>query len=106
MSIESETNRVADAHDPCPQCYVGGLKPAVVSVSALRGGQLVVVPEVDALVCDVCRYREFPAHAAELLASLLGRAPDADEVGRAVIKRSPVEEYMMDQLRKQRGNHK
>lgn len=103
MSIETEAR---EAHDPCPQCYVGGLKRAVVTFSAVRGGSLILVPDLDALLCDVCGYREFPAHSAEALATLLGRPVNADEVERSAVKRSPADEYMMNQLRKQRQNHK
>jgi len=59
--------------DPlCPACHVGKLHVQKVTYSQVYEEQLIVVPNVSALVCDICGERVVDSQVLSRLSGLLG----------------------------------
>lgn len=66
---------------PCEVCHIGTMHPTQASYTTWCQGQFVVVPNIDAWLCDVCG--EF-WHEPELVARvemLLGNKPGTSQMG-------------------------
>jgi YgiT-type zinc finger domain-containing protein len=56
----------------CPVCHVGKLLERTVTYSQVYEGQFIVIPNVRALVCDVCGEKVFDHIVLGRLYGLLG----------------------------------
>jgi YgiT-type zinc finger domain-containing protein len=56
----------------CPVCHVGKLRERKVTYTQVYEGQFIVVPNVQALVCDVCGEKVFDNIVLGRLSGLLG----------------------------------
>ena len=57
----------------CPVCHVGKLQDRKVTHTQVFEGQLVVIPNVSALVCDVCGEKIIDDEVLSRLSGLLGQ---------------------------------
>ena len=69
----------------CPNCHIGALQVQKVTYTRVFKGRLIVVPNVSALVCDVCGDRVFDSEMLSRLSGLLG--PNTRSI-RPVIQRN------------------
>ena len=58
----------------CPVCHVGKLRERTVTHTQVHEGQLVVIPNVRALICDVCGEKVLDHVVLGRLFGLLGVA--------------------------------
>jgi YgiT-type zinc finger domain-containing protein len=73
---------------PCEVCHIGTMHPMRSAYTTWCEGQFIVVPNIDAWLCDVCG--EF-WHEPELIARvevLLGNKPGSPHMGRYYNKQS------------------
>jgi YgiT-type zinc finger domain-containing protein len=56
----------------CPVCHVGKLRGKKTTFTQVFEGQVIVMPNVSALVCDVCGERTIAHDALLSLSGLLG----------------------------------
>ena len=56
----------------CPMCHVGKLREIKTTFTQVFEGQLIVMPNVSALVCDVCGERTMAHDILLSLSGLLG----------------------------------
>lgn len=56
----------------CPVCHVGKLREIKTTFTQVFEGQVIVMPNVSALVCDVCGERTMDHHTLLNLSGLLG----------------------------------
>lgn len=60
--------------DPiCPICHVGRLRTNRITYTQVFDGQFIVIPNVTALVCDVCGEKVFNHETLTRLSGLLGQ---------------------------------
>ncbi|HFC10050.1 MAG TPA: YgiT-type zinc finger protein [Chloroflexi bacterium] len=68
------TTRDKTPHDveyPCPKCRAGVLQPHELTYFTTVDGQMLVVPNFPAWVCDICGYVEYDERALGWLYTLL-----------------------------------
>jgi YgiT-type zinc finger domain-containing protein len=58
--------------DLCPVCHVGKLREKKTTFTQVFEGQVIVMPNVSALVCDVCGERTMAHDTLLSLSGLLG----------------------------------
>ncbi|GIK30062.1 MAG: hypothetical protein IT298_05930 [Chloroflexi bacterium] len=58
----------------CPRCQIGQLRTTHLPYAAIESGQLVCVPSMPALACDVCGHRIFQREPVKQLYVMLGAA--------------------------------
>ena len=56
----------------CPLCHVGKLREKKTTFTQVFDGQVIVMPNVSALVCDVCGERTMDPNTLLSLSGLLG----------------------------------
>ncbi len=56
---------------PCPKCRAGVLRPRELTYFTAVDGQMLVVPNFPAWVCDICGYVEYDERALGWLYTLL-----------------------------------
>jgi len=56
----------------CPVCHVGKLREKKTTFTQVFDGQVIVMPNVSALVCDVCGERTMDPNTLLNLSGLLG----------------------------------
>jgi YgiT-type zinc finger domain-containing protein len=56
----------------CPVCHVGKLRDKQITYTQVYEGQLVVIPNFKALVCDICGEKVFDNVVLRRLNGLLG----------------------------------
>ena len=56
----------------CPVCHVGKLQERKITYTQVYEGQFIVIPNVEALVCDVCGEKVFDNIVLRRLNGLLG----------------------------------
>ena len=56
----------------CPVCHLGRLRERTITYTQIHEGQFVVIPNVAALVCDVCGEKLFDKVVLRRLNGLLG----------------------------------
>jgi YgiT-type zinc finger domain-containing protein len=56
----------------CPMCHVGKLQEKKTTFTQVFDGQVIVMPNVSALVCDVCGERTMDPDTLLSLSGLLG----------------------------------
>ena len=56
----------------CPMCHVGKLREKKTTFTQVFDGQVIVMPNVSALVCDVCGERTMDPNTLLSLSGLLG----------------------------------
>jgi YgiT-type zinc finger domain-containing protein len=61
-----------DSQPMCPVCHVGKLHERKTTFTELYEGQVIVMPNVTALVCDVCGERTMDHDTMLSLSGLLG----------------------------------
>jgi YgiT-type zinc finger domain-containing protein len=59
--------------DLCPACHFGRLHERQITHAQLFGEQLIVIPNVSALVCDVCGEKILDEEMLSRLSGLLGQ---------------------------------
>jgi len=60
--------------DPlCPVCHVGRLETRRITYTQVFEGRFIVIPNVSALVCDVCGEKVFDHDTLTRLSGLLGQ---------------------------------
>ena len=57
----------------CPACHLGKLKAHKVTYTQVFAGEFIVIPNVRALVCDVCGEKIFDRETLKRLSGLLGQ---------------------------------
>lgn len=63
-----------NADDPlCPICHFGRLRVSKITYTQVFEGQFIVIPNVSALVCDVCGEKVFDNDTLSRLSGLLGQ---------------------------------
>jgi hypothetical protein len=83
----------------CPQCLIGMMKSKNVTYTGVLEGLFVSVPNIDALICDVCGCREYPPHALLPLEALFGELPLPTDDERPTAKWQTADELLLDRLR-------
>jgi YgiT-type zinc finger domain-containing protein len=61
-----------DSDKMCPLCHVGKLREKKTTFTQVFDGQVIVTPNVSALVCDVCGERTMDHNTLLSLSGLLG----------------------------------
>ena len=56
----------------CPVCHIGRLQTQKIVYTQVFEGQFIVIPNVSALVCDVCGEKLFDDQVLRRLSGLLG----------------------------------
>jgi YgiT-type zinc finger domain-containing protein len=56
----------------CPVCHIGRLRAREITYTQVFEGQFIVIPNVSALVCDVCGEKVFDSKTLSRLSGLLG----------------------------------
>jgi YgiT-type zinc finger domain-containing protein len=63
-----------NADDPlCPVCHYGRLRVRKINYTQVFDGKFIVIPNVSALVCDVCGEKVFDHDMLSRLSGLLGQ---------------------------------
>lgn len=57
----------------CPTCHFGKLRARKITYAQIYEGQLIVIPNVSALVCDVCDEKILDNEVLTRLSGLLGQ---------------------------------
>lgn len=86
----------------CPHCLVGLMKPGTVTFTGVLNGAFISVPNMDAVICDVCGAREFSNDALIGLEALTGTMSAASEPTRQTTRLTPAEQDLINRLRSSR----
>ncbi|KXK22480.1 MAG: hypothetical protein UZ15_CFX003001051 [Chloroflexi bacterium OLB15] len=86
----------------CPHCLVGLMKPGTATFTNVLFGLFISVPEMDAVICDVCGAREFSNDALSGLEALTGSMNPAEEPSRQTARLTPAEQDLINRLRSSR----
>ena len=65
----------------CPRCSIGHCQPGQITYTRVYHDQMLVLPNTDVFICDVCGYWEFEAQAIQQIQSVEFRTSE---------KRSPT----------------
>lgn len=71
------------AHETCPECRVGVLRPARAFYCAWLGGQFLTISDFPAWTCDVCGRRDYDQGALQDLKALLLETNSRRRAGKA-----------------------
>ena len=63
---------MSESESMCPICHVGKLREIKTTFTEVFDGQVIVMPNVSALVCDVCGERTMDPNTLLNLSGLLG----------------------------------
>ncbi len=83
----------------CPHCLVGLMKPAKATFTGVLRGSFISVPDMDAVICDVCGAREFSNDALIGLEALIGNMNATVEPTRQSYRLTPAEQDLINRLR-------
>jgi hypothetical protein len=83
----------------CTQCLIGVMKSENVTYSGVMEGVFVSVPNINALTCDVCGFREYPPHALLPLEALFGELPLPMDDERPTAKWQTADDVLLDRVR-------
>lgn len=86
----------------CPHCLVGLMKPGNATFTGVLRGVFISVPDMDAVICDVCGAREFSNDALIGLEALTGSMNASAEPIRQTTRLTPAEQDLINQLRSSR----